>query len=267
MTNFGLKPLSKRTVLVTRTTEGNKVERKKLEQLGARVIELSTIEIAPPSSWKKLDHAIEKLAEFDWIVFTSAKGVALFFERCVRKGKKQFCESLKGKNKLYWPKFACVGPSTRLALESLGFSCALEPDEFLTEQLGRELAKFITPTHNQVLLARAEEANRNINETLKESGAKIFEAPVYRTIAIRRKRMLSRTKLEKVTDVTLTSPSTVSGLLGAVTASVILSQSIRVHCIGPVTAKVAKEKGLRVSSVATNHTIDGLIESMISLNS
>ena len=266
MTNSHLKPLSKRTVLITRTAEGNRVERKKLEQLGARVIELATIETAPPSSWKKLDQAIEKLGKFDWIVFTSAKGVALFFERCVRKGREKFCESLKEKNKPDRPKFACVGPSTRKALESLGFACAVEPDEFLTEQLGRELAKFITPNHNKVLLARAEDANKAINETLKERGAKIFEAPVYRTIPIPRKRMLSKTKLEKVTDITLTSPSTVYGLLGAVTASVILSRSIRVHCIGPVTARVAEEKGLRVGSAARNHTIDGLIESMISSN-
>ncbi len=266
MTKSLLKPLSKRIILITRTAEGNRVERKKLEQLGARVIELATIETAPPSSWKRLDHAIEKIGKFDWIVFTSAKGVVLFFKRCIRKGRKKFCESLKKENRPDWPKFACVGPSTRKALESLGFTCAVEPEEFLTEQLGRELARFITPSHNRVLLARAEEANKAINETLKESGAKIFEAPVYKTIPIQRKRKLSRSKLEKVTDITLTSPSTVYGLLGAATASVILSLSIRVHCIGPVTARVAEEKGLRVGSVARDHTINGLIESMISSN-
>lgn len=259
------KPLSNRTVLITRTAEGNKVEREKLEQLGATVVELATIRTAPPSSWKKMDDAIKRLGEFDWIVFTSAKGVRIFFDRCSRKGRKKFYQALK-ENRLDWPKFACVGPSTRQALENLGYVCAVEPDEFLTERLGKELAKFITPSHNQVLLARAEEASKSINLALNESGAKIFEAPVYRTIPIRRKRRLSVAKLEKVTDITLTSPSTVRGLLGSVATNVILSRSIFVHCIGPVTAKAAKGKGLRVSSVAKNHTIDGLIVSMLSKN-
>ena len=41
-------PLQGRTVLVTRTEQGNAVERKKLEALGAKVVEFSGIEISEP---------------------------------------------------------------------------------------------------------------------------------------------------------------------------------------------------------------------------
>lgn len=258
------KPLSNRTVLITRTAEGNRAEREKLDELGADVVELATIGIAPPTSKKKLDSAIKQLDKFDWIVFTSSNGVTRFFQSASNKRAMQFFESSKGE-KTSWPKFACVGPSTRKTLESLGYSCSLEPRESLTEKLGIELAKAITPEHNRVLLARAEEANRAINLTLKKAGAKISDVPVYRTVSVSRR--FSKSTLEKVTDITLTSPSTVAGLLRSITAKMILSNSIKVHCIGPVTAKAAKAKGLRVSSVARNHTIEGLVESLIRFDS
>jgi uroporphyrinogen-III synthase len=39
---------------------------------------------------------------------------------------------------------------------------------------------------------------------------------------------------------------------------------IAVFCIGPVTAETARQVGLRVDAVATEHTMDGLISAIVS---
>ena len=254
-------PLYGRTILVTRTVEGNYLQKRQLETLGANVVELATIRISPPSSWVECDRAIAIADDFDWIVFTSANGVRAFFRRCnLRKGAREFLEKLKNAE-LSKPKFACVGPSTKQALEREGFRSSFEPSEFLTISLATELTDFVNLTGKKVLLARVEGANNEISNVLEASGAKVFEAPVYATHL--RSRKISKATLESLTDITLTSPSTVEGLFRSISSMEIKARGMLVHCIGPVTAKRAKQYGLDVHSIAKTHTIDGLVESIL----
>ncbi|MGI0079085.1 MAG: uroporphyrinogen-III synthase [Nitrososphaerales archaeon] len=239
-------PLLGRTILITRTEKGNETERQKLESLGAKVVELPTIEIQPPSSWSAIDGAIGTIDGFDWIVFTSANGVRMFFERL---------EHVSGKKNLK-ARFACVGPSTKAELERHGVSVSLVPDEFLTEKLGEQLSLNFPMEGKRVLLARAEVASNVISKILKEAGAVVVEAPVYRTYP--KKNGGGKDFMGQVTDITLTSPSTVEGLLTSFRPEEIASRKIRVHCIGPVTANRARELGLSVDSTANVHTIEGL---------
>jgi uroporphyrinogen III methyltransferase / synthase len=242
-------------------------ESKKLTDLGADVFELNAIKIGPPSSWNELDHAISEIWSFDWIVFTSATGVDRFFERCSRLVDwKPMLHRIKENNeKGQGPKFACVGPATSRALRAFGLETALVPKQYLTVQLGRELAACSSNSkRSRILLARAERASAEIAQTLRDSGANVVEAPVYQTIPLKSEESgMSASDMDRITDITLTSPSTVDGLLSFIQPSQIRSRQIGVHCIGPVTAKSANEKGLAVDSVASTHSIDGLIESLV----
>lgn len=240
------QPLLGRTILVTRTEQGNGTERRKLESLGASVVELPTIEIHPPSSWNAIDAAIGRIDEFDWIIFTSANGVKAFFERL---------ELISGKKKVN-AKVACVGPSTKAELECNGVEPSFVPSEFLTEKLGEQLSQNFSLEGKRILLARAEVANSGMRKALDKAGAIVIEAPTYRTLP--RKNGRGADVMNGVTDITLTSPSTVDGLLAVVNLEEIASRKIRVHCIGPVTAKRARELGLNVDSTANVHTIEGL---------
>jgi uroporphyrinogen-III synthase len=56
--------------------------------------------------------------------------------------------------------------------------------------------------------------------------------------------------------VTFTSASTVRGFVGALDT---VTGNPKVVCIGPVTAREAREHGLRVHAVASPHTIEGLV--------
>ncbi|MHB8567599.1 MAG: uroporphyrinogen-III synthase [Nitrososphaerales archaeon] len=226
---------------------------KKLKSLGASVVEFASIKIGRPSSVKKLDSAISRTEEFDWIVFTSANGVKFFFERCAEKHK------LK---KQLHAKFACVGPSTRSALEELGFKSSFQPKGFLTARLGSELADHFNVAGARILLARAEKASSEITSILESAGAIVEEVPTYRTLPIRRSRLPDNV-LATLTDITLTSPSTVESLAKIVDFKRVNSLSVSVHCIGPVTARKAKELGLKVTTMARTHTIDGLLKEIV----
>jgi uroporphyrinogen III methyltransferase / synthase len=244
--------LKGRTFLVTRTLEGNRSEKEKLKRLGAKVIELPLIEIGPPSNQEKVDDALRKIVEFDWIIFTSANGVNSFFSRIKDKGQK--VEIIKAK-------FACVGSETQKALEAQGLTPSIVPGEFRTAELGRQLALRPDIAGKKILLARAEEANREIVTLLLNAGAKIVEVPVYRTL-IRRIKNLNNKILDQVTDITLTSPSTVRGLVSNFSPDEIRTRKIRIHCIGPITAEALMKEHLVPSSTSTVHTIDGMIESL-----
>ncbi len=243
--------LKGRKILVTRTEKGNEIVRQRLESLGANVVELSTIEIHPPSSWKKIDEAILSIEEFDWIVFTSQNGVKAFFQRL---------EQVSGGKKLN-TNFACVGPTTKEELQNHGYVPAFVPSEYTTKTLGDQLSKNFVLKDKKILLARAEVASMALKEALEKSGAIVVEAPVYRTLpsmGVRKEDIL-----DGLTDITLTSPSAVESLVNFVDANEIRIRKIKIHCIGPVTARRADQLCLQVNSMAKVHTIEGLVSDLM----
>ena len=54
---------------------------------GAEVLLAPTVEVRPISDPAPLDAAIDRLASYDWLVFTSANGVRFFIERLTDRGR------------------------------------------------------------------------------------------------------------------------------------------------------------------------------------
>ncbi len=65
---------------------------------------------------------------------------------------------------------------------------------------------------------------------------------------------------------TFTSPSTVRNFANAVGHTDVgrFLSNARVVCIGPVTAEAARDLGINVNVVARPHTIDALVEAIVS---
>jgi uroporphyrinogen-III synthase len=67
----------------------------------------------------------------------------------------------------------------------------------------------------------------------------------------------------RVDAVTFTSASTVDGFVGiGATALEGAARRPKIVCIGPVTAKAARGRGLFVDAVARPHTIDGVVAAL-----
>src|SRR5262245_24654958 len=75
------RPLRGKRILVTRRKAQSKAITTQLESLGATVVHCPTIEVVPPASWEPLDAAIERINEYDWLLFTSSNAVRYFFDR------------------------------------------------------------------------------------------------------------------------------------------------------------------------------------------
>ena len=68
-------------MLVTRSLSQSQELGVLLGGLGAAVISIPTIAIGPPETWEPVDEAIRHIADFDWIIFTSANSVDAFLDR------------------------------------------------------------------------------------------------------------------------------------------------------------------------------------------
>jgi hydroxymethylbilane synthase len=268
-------PLAGRRVVVTRARAQARVLRRLLEAEGAEVIEFPTIRLAPPVDLEPVDRAVARLGEYDWIVFTSANGVAALAERLRTLGR--------GPDALRVARLAAIGPGTARALDALGLRVDLAPAEFRAEALVEAFARLWSsappgpgaeaapPAGSaprpaaRVLIPRAADARSVLPDGLRRLGASVDVVPVYRTDPERDQSPEARGLLEagRVDAVTFTSSSTVryfAALLGPQGLRAL--RGVLVACIGPVTAATAREHGLEVGLVAEAYTMPGLVAAL-----
>jgi uroporphyrinogen III methyltransferase/synthase len=245
---FETRPLFGRCVVVTRAREQASELRHRLEALGAGVVELPAIEIEP------LDVSVPDLDRYDWLVFTSANGVAAFFDRGLAPGGLD-ARALAAR------RVAAIGPGTAAALAARGVRADLVPTRFVAESL---LDAFPLPSRAgaRVLLARAEQARDVLPEGLEDRGYAVDVLPVYRTVtAAPDPRALDRVRRGEVDAITFTSSSTVNNLCDLL--GELPDPQPLVASIGPVTSQTAKARGLRVDVEASEHTVEGLVTALL----
>ena len=250
LTWFEDRPLFGRTVVVTRAREQASELRTRLERLGATVLELPSIALEP------VDFALPDLADVAWTVFTSVNGVAAFFDRGLDPAGLD-ARALGG------VRVAAIGPGTAAALATRGIRVDLLPERFVAESL---LEAFPEPstTGERVLLARAAQARDVLPEGLEARGYAVEVLPVYRTVtAAPDPQALALVRDGGIDAVTFTSSSTVRNFVDLV--GPLPDPAPPVVSIGPVTSDTARELGLTVSAEATEHTIDGLVATLLSL--
>ncbi|HEX4605930.1 MAG TPA: uroporphyrinogen-III synthase, partial [Candidatus Angelobacter sp.] len=78
------EPLSGWRILTTRASKQSGGLAKPLRDMGAEVVEIPTIEIKPPKSFKALDAALGRIGNYDWLILTSVNGVEALFARLKR---------------------------------------------------------------------------------------------------------------------------------------------------------------------------------------
>jgi uroporphyrinogen III methyltransferase/synthase len=143
---FEQRPLFQRTVLVTRPEMTGEDElATALGEFGARILHQPVIALSPPTDWAAVDQAIDRLATYKWIVFTSRMGIETFFRRLAERGfdARAFAGT----------RIACVGPGTANALTSYGLRADLIPDEYQSDSLATALLDHASGT--RVLWLRA----------------------------------------------------------------------------------------------------------------
>jgi uroporphyrinogen III methyltransferase/synthase len=248
-------PLFGVRVLVTRPRDRAGDLAARLRALGALPLEFPAIDCAPLDDTTELDAVIQALGTWDWVVFTSANGVAAAWDRLTALG---------GDARAFGPARVCaIGPATAAALAARGIRADLVPPAYTTAAV-REALRAAGVAGKRALLLRADIAPPALAEGLAEAGAVVRSVAAYRTVAgagggEELARLLSR----GVDAVTFTSASTVTHLLEALSGDRSRLNEALVVVIGPATAAAARAAGLRVDAEADPHTVEGLVAALV----
>jgi len=244
-------PLAGVTVAVTRARAQASGLARRLEALGARVVQAPVIATRPVSDPA---HATLDPSPYDLVCVTSANGVAGLFER-LDDGVHPRGDA----RSLAHAKIAAIGPATARALAEHGVVADVVAERAVAESLVQALAD--VPV-SRALIARAREARDVLPDALRARGAQVDVLAVYETVA----EPLSAAALRALGEadyVTFTSSSTVRFLLQAGGEGAALSASARIVSIGPVTSEALREHGLEPHLEAAPHDVDGVVDAVL----
>ena len=251
---FDTRILFGKRVLVTRSRSQASRLCTLLEQAGANAVELPTIQIVPLKDFSLLDATLEKISNYQWVIFASANSVKSVFERLELQGKD--ARALAGTT------IGAIGPATAQALDRRGITADFVPSRSVAETILDELSG---QDWNgvSVLLPASDIGRDELEKELSAMGAQVNRLAAYRNVPVEGISDLAKKAfLGGIDVVTFTSSSTVRNLVEMLEGDLAGLDASFIACIGPVTAATAREMGLRVDLEATEHTVEGLVDAL-----
>jgi uroporphyrinogen-III synthase len=238
-----MQPLNQKTVFITRSADQTADFIIQLQNLGAQTISLPLIKNTLINE-QELKRTFNS-KKYDWLIYTSTNAVKFFFE----------CIDLNNINS----KIAVVGEKTKKAIENMGLRVDFTPTQFTAKMLAKELP--ITE-NDSILIPRSDLAKNDIVEILESRDCNVKTLSIYKNSSIHyTKTELNNIFNQKIDYITFTSGSTVKSFIELGFRPI----NEKIICIGPETAKIAKENNLVVSAIANPHTTEGMIEAIKSL--
>ena len=223
----------------------------RLENIGIEPVVVPAVAVLPPVSWDGVDEALARLGQYAWVLFTSANGVRMFFDRGRTRG------GVVGPPTLRW---AAIGPGTAAALEEVGIGRPWLPSRYLGESVGDELP---ANQGQDVLRVRGETASPVATTRLRARGVSVDEVVAYSIVEAPRgsEPLLRRAWTRGIDAIVFTSASTVRGFAHLAERAGIADDvtSVTTFAIGPVTAEAMTALGWEVHGVALQHSVDGLV--------
>ena len=255
---FEKRPMFGQRVVVTRAREQSGALTSRLRELGAEVLEIPTIKIVPPKNKEDLKDALLGLHEYDWVVFTSANGVTVFFD--------YFFKAFDDLRDVGGVRFAAVGPGTAARLKELHLKVDLMPEEAVASKIATAFEAYQSIENLRILLTRAEVANPELPRALEKLGAIVDDVACYQTVAEDEDVTGAAAVLvENGADwITFTSASTVEHFHARFNLPDLLQKHpvLRLASIGPETSKALRQLGVKPAVEANPHTVDGLVDAI-----
>ena len=210
------------------------------------------ITIEPPADFGRIDEAVETMATFDWVVFTSSNGVRGLMDRVAEVGRdaRVFGSSL----------IAVIGPATNETLASYHLRA-----DFVAESHGSEaLAAGLVEKGRgcAFLLVQADRGRPTLREQLGKI-AHVVRLPTYenRDAEAIDDDVLRRLREGSVDWITVTSSAIANRLHDLLPQDVRerVGSSIRLASLSPLTTSALVRLGWRVDVEAATATWDALI--------
>ncbi|NEZ46997.1 uroporphyrinogen-III C-methyltransferase [Clostridium niameyense] len=239
------KPLFGQNICITRTKNQSKELKEKLLNLGADVTEINSIKIK--NTDYNLDNYIDKLKQYDYIVFTSVNAVKIFFNYL---NKKEYdIRNIKAQ-------FAVIGPATARELRSKGVVPTILSKEFVAESLFEDMKKYIK-AGDKILVPRSKNAREFLVKALIEEQCMVDEVYIYETLC---GDLQDKTRFDGADKVIFTSPSTVRNMISIVGLSKIRSKEV--IAIGPITKRELSKNNISCE-ICDRYYIEGIIDKLL----
>ncbi len=254
---FETRPLFGRRYLVTRAREQGGRLAEELRALGADARELPLLRYRPLPLDESMRAAFARLRWTDWLVLTSANGVAHLFERLAEAGLD--ARALAG------VRVAAVGSATARALVEHGVAADLVPETYDGDHLLKALLPRLRRGGRRrgVLLARAAEGSAVLPEGLARHGVACRDLHLYRALPVARSGGEAAAALEEggADGVVFTSSAAVERFRALFPRGrwSEAAPRIRALCLGPVTRGAAEAAGMAVDLESPRPLIADLV--------
>jgi uroporphyrinogen-III synthase len=210
--------------------------------------------LAPVADASSLQSLAGNLANYDWILFTSANAVERFWAEVGT----DVAELVNAETKI-----AAVGPATQAALQKRSLAVNAMPEDFegikIIDVLGDVNGK-------RLLLPRSAKGADELPAKLSALGATVDVISLYEPLPATIDEASRQALVAGVDCVTFASGSAVHSFIAALKDDGRFNDfwsKVVIACIGPITANVAAGDGLTVQVVATEHTVAGLVAALV----
>jgi len=249
--------LAGKRVVITRAARQSVELIDNLGRLGAIPISLPLVAFSAPEDYGPMDAALDRLEQFDWIIFTSENAVRAVVKRAGVRGN---LRNVAGRRS----RAAAVGPTTATAAERAGFLVDYQAQTHSGAALANELGEKLRG--QTIFLPRSNRANPNLPQLLRNYGAEVTEVIAYRTVT---PVNLDEEKIAAIVNgeveaILFFSPTAVEHFLGTVGKEKLrdLQKRLAITAVGPITANALHQAGVDTLLVAEDTTADALITAL-----
>ena len=248
--------MRKPVVVVTRDEGPRGALRQALADRGADVRALPTTRTAPADDPGPLNDALDAVDTFDWLSFTSARGVDAVAEH------PSWRATWTGAGR---PRVAAVGAATAERLRETGAPVDLEGKGFGGSDLAEEMIEAAGDAVEgaRILWPRSDRARPELMEKLQAAGAHVAAPIAYRTLPARPDDLawfVDALERGDVDAVAFLSPSAASGLASALGTGDLarLTGGPCVASIGPTTSAALRDLAAPPDVEATQPAVEEL---------
>ena len=251
------KPLSGCNILVTRPKAQAEALCEMINARGGHAVRLPSVEIAPLQDNLEAARIFNDLACYDWLFFISAN--AVYYAQAICEGEIPVPKQLK---------VAAVGKSTANALKNIKIKVDLLPKEQFNSEALLALPEMHSVYGQKIIIVRGEGGREHLAERLKNRGAEVVYAEVYRRLCPETTvtPLLSLWKQHGIHVVTITSTEILRNLI-----TLLGAQGLRFLKQTPVVvasdriAQDAKNYGLSKVVLAANPTNCALLDATVKI--
>lgn len=251
-------PLTGRRIVITRPRGQTADWRAQLEALGASVLEMPLIKVTKDYDKNTLVEVFAELAQYEWIIFTSANGVRFFFE--------EFFRAYDDIRSLGLVQIAVVGEATAEVVREHHLRVELQPKKSNAEELAQMLMERESLDSAKVLVVTGNLNRDALVDKLGDARAIVDRLPIYKTeeTNLTNDPVAGDFRQNGADAILFASPSAAQSFFDQAAALKLNTKAKKplAGSIGATTTAGMKQLGLPVDFEAAEATLDSLVEAL-----